>query len=112
MILGTMASMIPYPDHTQSPRNCYQAAMGKQALGVFILSHEQRTDTVVHLLQYPQKPLVYTHTSDCMGFNQMPSGINAIVAIASYTGFNQEDSVLLNQNSIDKGLFRSFCIKL
>ena len=111
MILGTMASMIPYPDHTQSPRNCYQAAMGKQALGVFSLSHEQRTDTVVHLLQYPQKPLVYTHASDCMGFNQMPSGINAIVAIASYTGFNQEDSVLLNQNSIDKGLFRSFVYK-
>ena len=111
VILGTMAGMIPYPDHTQSPRNCYQAAMGKQALGIYSYAHELRTDTVVHQLAYPQKPTTYTHASDCLGFNEMVSGINAIVAIATYTGFNQEDSILINQAAVDRGLFRSFVYK-
>ena len=108
MMLGVCASIIPFPDHTQSPRNTYQAAMGKQAMGIFATSYEVRTDTITHILQYPQKPLVFTHASEFMGFNDLPSGINAIVAIACYTGFNQEDSVILNQSAIDRGLFRSF----
>jgi len=111
IILGTMAGMIPFPDHTQSPRNCYQAAMGKQALGIYSYANELRTDTIVHQLAYPQKPYVYTHASDCLGFNDMVSGINAIVAIACYSGFNQEDSILINQAALDRGLFRSFVFK-
>lgn len=104
-MLGVMASIIPFPDHSQSPRNCYQSSMGKQAIGMFALSHLIRTDTASHVLDYPQKPLVSTVLSDIMGFNDMPSGINAIVAIATYTGYNQEDSVILNKSSIDRGLF-------
>ena len=91
-----MGSMIPFPDHSQSPRNCYQAAMGKQAISMYALSHLVRTDTITHVLTYPQKPLVTTRAAEMMGFNAMPSGINAIVAVACYTGFNQEDSIILN----------------
>lgn len=105
MMLGVMASIIPFPDHSQSPRNCYQSAMGKQAIGMFALSHQIRTDTIVHVLDYPQRPLVSTMTSQFMGFNHMPSGINAIVAIACYSGFNQEDSVILNKSAVERGLF-------
>ena len=111
LILGIMGSIIPFPDHTQSPRNTYQASMGKQAMGIYSLANNLRTDTVVHYLQYPQKPLVKTHASGYMGFNDMPSGINAIVAIGCYTGFNQEDSIIMNQSAIDRGLFRSFCYR-
>jgi DNA-directed RNA polymerase II subunit RPB2 len=110
-ILGTMAGMIPYPDHTQSPRNCYQAAMGKQALGIYSYANELRADTVVHQLLYPQKPITRTHASECLGFSEMVSGITAIVAIASYSGFNQEDSILINQAAVDRGMFRSFAFK-
>ena len=95
MMLGVMASIIPFPDHSQSPRNTYQSAMGKQAISMFALSHLVRADTIVHVLGNPQKPLVSTRGAEMMGFNSMPSGINAIVAIACYTGFNQEDSVIL-----------------
>ena len=108
IMLGVSASIIPYPDHTQSPRNTYYAAMGKQAMGIYATSNEVRADTVVNMLQYPQKPLVTTHLSSCFGFNDMPSGINAIVAIACYTGFNQEDSIIINKSAIERGLFRSF----
>lgn len=86
MMLGVMASIIPFPDHSQSPRNTYQAAMGKQAMSMFALNHLIRADTVVHVLGNPQRPLVGTKGGELMGFHDMPSGINAIVAIACYTG--------------------------
>lgn len=105
MMLGVMASIIPFPDHSQSPRNCYQAAMGKQAMSMFALSHLVRTDTITHVLTYPQKPLVSTHAANMMGFSDMPSGINTVVAIACYSGFNQEDSIILNKGAVDRGLF-------
>ena len=83
----------------------HNCSMGKQAIGVHALSYKSRTDTITHVLDYPQKPLVSTKPSQFMGFNEMPSGINAIVAILSYTGYNQEDSVIMNKASIDKGMF-------
>jgi DNA-directed RNA polymerase II subunit RPB2 len=83
----------------------HNSSMGKQAMGVFALSQRVRTDTVVHVLDYPQKPLVSTKPAEMMGFSEMPSGINAIVAIATYGGWNQEDSVIMNQSAIDRGLF-------
>jgi DNA-directed RNA polymerase II subunit RPB2 len=105
MILGVMGSIIPWPDHSQSPRNCYQTSMGKQAMSMYALSFNHRADTISHVLGYPQKPLVTTHQAGLMGFNEMPSGVNAIVAIACYTGFNQEDSVLINKSAVQRGLF-------
>jgi DNA-directed RNA polymerase II subunit RPB2 len=105
MMLGVMASIIPFPDHSQSPRNTYQAAMGKQAMSMFALSHLIRADTVVHVLGTPQRPLVSTRPADMMGFSDMPSGINCVVAIACYTGFNQEDSVIINYSAVQRGLF-------
>lgn len=105
MMLGVMASIIPFPDHSQAPRNCYQSAMGKQAMSMYSLSYLIRTDTITHVLGSPQRPLVSTKSADMMGFSEMPSGINAIVAIACYTGFNQEDSVIINQSAIERGLF-------
>ena len=104
-MLGIMASTIPFPDHSQSPRNIYQSSMGKQAIGVPISTYNIRYDTILHILNYPQKPLVSTKASDILGINEMPSGINAIVAIACYTGQNQEDSVIINKSAIDRGLF-------
>jgi DNA-directed RNA polymerase II subunit RPB2 len=107
MMLGHMASTIPMSDHNQSPRNTYQCAMGKQAMGLYAKNYTKRLDKNGYILCSPMRPFVETRMMRMMNLQEMPFGYNAIVAIAMYNGYNQEDSVILNKSAIDRGLFRS-----
>jgi DNA-directed RNA polymerase subunit B len=106
-ILGICASTIPYPEHNQSPRNSYQAAMAKQALGVYATNFQQRVDSRSHVLHYPQAPLVETALMETMGYKNRPSGQNCLVAVLSFEGYNMEDALVFNKASIERGLGRS-----
>ena len=107
LIVGVLACNIPFPDHNQAPRNLYQGAMGKQSMGIYSTAFRSRMDTMAHILHYPQKPMVNTQTSKYVHSDTLPSGQMPIVAIACYTGYNQEDSLIFNQSAIDRGLFSS-----
>lgn len=85
----------------------HNSAMGKQAIGIYTSNFRKRFDTLGHVLNYPQKPIVSTRIRNMVHNDKLPSGINVIVAIATYTGFNQEDSILLNKSAVDRGLFTS-----
>ena len=110
-MLGVCSATIPYPEHNQSPRLVYQSSMVKQALGVYSLAFRQRFDTITHVMHYPQKPLVTTKYDKMLKYDEMLTGCNPVVAIMTYGGFNQEDSVMLNRSSVDRGMFVHTCYK-
>ena len=105
IIFGVVASCIPFPDHNQAPRNTYQCAMAKQAMGVYATNYDRRMDKTSYVLTYPSRPLVDTRLMNFIKLNKIPSGCQIHVAIMSHSGYNQEDSVLINKGSIDRGLF-------
>ena len=104
-IFGILASCIPYPEHNQSPRNTYQCAMGKQAMGMYVTNFDSRMDKTAYVLTYTSRPLVDTRVMNIINLNKIPSGHQVIVAIMTHGGYNQEDSILFNKGAIDRGLF-------
>ncbi len=105
--MGVTAIFIPFAEHNQSPRNSYEAAMAKQALGVPYTNFDYRVDSRGHFLIYPQLPLVQTCVTDLLGLNDRPIGQNLVVAVISEPGYNMEDAIILNKAAVDRGLGRS-----
>ncbi|CEI91101.1 Putative DNA-directed RNA polymerase [Rhizopus microsporus] len=105
-ILGAVAGLIPYPHHNQSPRNTYQCAMGKQAIGAIGYNQLNRIETLIYLMVYPQQPMVKTKTIELIGYDKLPAGQNATVAVMSYSGYDIEDALVLNKSGLDRGFGR------
>ncbi|KAJ3572781.1 hypothetical protein NP233_g2853 [Leucocoprinus birnbaumii] len=99
-LLGAVAGLIPYPHHNQSPRNTYQCAMGKQAIGAIGYNQFNRIDTLLYLSVYPQKPMVKTKTIELIGYDKLPAGQNATVAFLLF------HPLTLSQASLDRGYGR------
>jgi len=89
-------------EHGFLSSNC---AMVKQAIGVYATNFDNRMDKSAYILNYPSRPLVDTRLMNFIHLNRIPSGCQVHVAIASFTGYNQEDSILINKGSIDRGMF-------
>lgn len=110
-ILGVCAGLIPFPHHNQSPRNTYQCAMGKQAMGNIAYNQLCRMDTLIYLLVYPQRPLLTTRTIELVGYDKLGAGQNATVAVMSYSGYDIEDAIVMNKASLDRGFGRCIVMK-
>ncbi|KAG0595859.1 hypothetical protein M758_UG204100 [Ceratodon purpureus] len=102
--LSVVASLTPWSDHNQSPRNMYQCQMGKQTMGFPAQALQWRADNKMYRIQTPQMPIAQTGAWTKYHMNQFPTGTNAIVAVLAYTGFDMEDAMILNKSSVERGL--------
>ena len=111
LIMGFIGYTIPYSNRSQAPRNVYGTSQSKQSVGMYVSNFRNRFDTSAHVLFYPQKPLINTQLSKYSMSEYLPTGMNAIVAVGCYSGYNQEDSIIFNKSALQRGLFRSCYFK-
>ena len=111
-ILGAGASIIPYPEHNQSPRNTYESAMAKQSLGFSTPMMNTSTYVRQHFMLYPQTPIVTTKAMNLLGLEDRPSGQNCVVAVLPFDGYNIEDAIVISKASVDRGLGRTFFFRI
>ncbi len=108
-LLSPLSAVIPYADHNPSPRVAFSCAQCRQGASMFHSNFNKRFDTITLILNSPQRPLcetwAYPHILGRGGC--LPYGENAIVAISMYSGYNQEDSVILNGDSLKRGMFQT-----
>nr|CAB3265012.1 DNA-directed RNA polymerase I subunit RPA2-like [Phallusia mammillata] len=105
--LSAVASMTPFSDFNQSPRNMYQCQMGKQTMGTPCQALAYRADHKLYRVQTPQASLVRPHMYDYYKMDNYPTGTNAVIAVISYTGYDMEDAMILNKGSLERGFAHS-----
>ncbi len=102
-ILSIIANMTPFSDFNQSPRNMYQCQMGKQSMGTPGTSLRYRTDNKIYRLQTGQTPVVRPPLHNEYGLDNFPNGMNAVVAVISYTGYDMDDAMIINKSAHERG---------
>jgi len=110
MMIGAVVANIPFSNHNQGPRNIYQYSQARQAMGIYASNYRDRLD-ISYILYYAQRPLVTTRLVKYINTDSLPTGENAVVAIACYTGFNVDDSVIISQSAVDRGLYITKYVK-
>jgi DNA-directed RNA polymerase beta subunit len=112
LLVGAITTNVPFCNYEEGTRNIYQYSQGKQGMGIYASNYRYRYRTDwSYILYYPERPLINTYTSKYIFTDIMSPGENAIIAISTYTGYNQEDSIIVNGASLDRGLFRSKSLK-
>ena len=102
-MLSIVASLTPWSDFNQSPRNMYQCQMAKQTMGTPLLSYPYRFDNKLYRLNSPQTPITQTNAYSDYEIDEYASGTNAIIAVLSYTGYDMEDAMIINKSSMERG---------
>ena len=102
-ILSILANMTPFSDFNQSPRNMYQCQMGKQTMGTPGAALRHRTDNKMYRIQTGQTPIVRAPLHNTYGFDNFPNGMNAVVAVISYTGYDMDDAMIINKSAHERG---------
>lgn len=111
LMLSPYTSIIPFANHNAAPRNVFSGSQGKWAISFYATNFPSRIDTVSYVLHYGQARLVQTRFSKYMNMNDLPNGENLMVAIASFSGYNQDDAVIFNKSSIERGMLNATMYK-
>jgi DNA-directed RNA polymerase beta subunit len=107
LILGVMGNLIIYPENNPVTRNAFSCGQSKQAVSVYHSNYQMRIDKMGVILNYGQIPLIKSRYLEYINNEEQPYGVNAIVAIMCYTGYNVEDAILINEGAIQRGIFRT-----
>jgi len=107
LMLGVMGNQVMMPQHNQLPRNVFGCGQAKQAVSLYHSNYLNRIDKMGVILNYGQKPIVRSRYLNYINEEEHPCGENAIVAIMCHTGYNVEDSILINESAVKRGLFKT-----
>ena len=110
-IMSMMTSLIPFAPHNQSPRNQLSCSQSKQGVSIYATNWKNRFDNTAHILCYGEMPLTRTIYNNYLGEGKMAYGMNCILAIACWTGYNQEDGIVMNYDAVQRGMFRSIAFR-
>ena len=110
VMMGSVVSNVPFSNHNYAVRNIIHFSQAKQSIGTYLSSYKDRMD-ISQILYHPQIPIVTTQAMKYNGCMDLPYGENSIIAVCSYNGYNQEDSIIFNQSAIDRGIFRADSLK-
>jgi DNA-directed RNA polymerase II subunit RPB2 len=110
-IMSMMTSLIPFAPHNQSPRNQLSCSQSKQGLSIYATNWRNRFDNTAHVLCYGEMPLTRTLYNNYLGEGKMAYGMNCILAIACWSGYNQEDGIVMNLDALKRGMFRSMAFR-
>jgi len=107
LILGVMGNLIIYPENNPVTRNAFSCGQSKQAVSVYHSNYQMRMDKMGVILNYGQIPLIKSRYLEYINNEEQPYGVNAIVAIMCYSGYNVEDAILINEGAVQRGIFRT-----
>lgn len=107
VILSMMANQVIFPSTNPYPRNAFSCGQSKQAVSMYHTNFQNRMDKSALILNYGQNPIVRNRYYKPITGDKHPYGLNAIVAIACYTGYNVEDAIIMNRAALDRGMFRT-----
>ena len=110
LMMGLVASSIPFSNHNYANRNIIFFSQAKQSIGIYLTSYKDRMD-ISQILYHTQVPLVVTEGMHINNTVDLPFGENVVVAIMSYMGYNQEDSIIFNEAAVKRGLFKADTLK-
>ena len=110
-LTGLLASMIPFSNHNQAPRNQLSCSQSKQGIGTMVTNLGSRYDTYVHQMCYGEAPICRTFMYETIGGGEMPYGFNCTIAATSETGYNQDDGLIINRDSVARGMFQSLAFR-
>ena len=107
LIFGFMCSMIVFPENNAATRNSFSCGQSKQAVSMYHTNYQVRMDKMGVVLNNGQVPLIKTRYLELFNREENTYGSNAIVAVMSYTGYNVEDAILINEGSVKRGIFQT-----
>jgi len=106
LLMGVMGNQICFPENNPVARNVFGCGQAKQAASIYHSNYQVRIDKMGVVINNGEVPIIKSRYLDLINHEEHPCGFNAVVAIMSFNGYNVEDSILFNEASIKRGMFR------